>query len=427
MTPFPPGFAMRRRARAALPAILLALILAWQGAANAEESQPEHLLTGDFRSDYYSTSKAFNGQHNLLGYTAELKLASEWTPNLSSKVFGRFNDSDVKDSSARVELLEAFTLWRHESADLRIGKQIIAWGRADGINPTDNLTPRNYRINLPYEEDQRSGVPLVKLDYFPAEQKTVTLYVTPFFQESKIPLPNVDGLSYLNEPPEPGHWSVAAKYDQKGDNLDWSVSYFHGHNLLPEAHQTFSYRYVSLYYPKISVFGADAALNLGRYAWRAEFAYTMRDEPQPLATEGLRNNWALVSGFDRTFDGELNVNVQMIVQQNYGLANLAYFETATGRALATANTITFRQQQATTLGYTTRIKKEWLNGTLSAEILAFGYVNPFSAYGRPLLAYALTDAVKLTVGADLFFGGTGTFFGRNKPISNVFAEVRYSF
>ena len=41
--------------------------------------------------------------------------------------------------------------------DLRLGKQIIVWGRADALNPTNNLTPVDFRIRSPLEDDIRLG------------------------------------------------------------------------------------------------------------------------------------------------------------------------------------------------------------------------------------------------------------------------------
>src|SRR4051812_8641104 len=41
--------------------------------------------------------------------------------------------------------------------DLRLGQQIVVWGRADALNPTSNLTPVDFRIHSPVEDDRRVG------------------------------------------------------------------------------------------------------------------------------------------------------------------------------------------------------------------------------------------------------------------------------
>jgi hypothetical protein len=72
---------------------------------------------------------------------------------------------------------------------LRIGEQIIAWGRADGINPTDNLTPRDFVVLLPPEEDQRFGTTAIKLDTYLSQELTFTAFASSFFEPAKFPLP----------------------------------------------------------------------------------------------------------------------------------------------------------------------------------------------------------------------------------------------
>ena len=56
-----------------------------------------------------------------------------------------------------VDLREAYANAYIGPFDLRLGKQIIVWGRADALNPTNNLTPVDFRIRSPLEDDIRLG------------------------------------------------------------------------------------------------------------------------------------------------------------------------------------------------------------------------------------------------------------------------------
>jgi hypothetical protein len=56
-----------------------------------------------------------------------------------------------------VDLREAYVNAYLGPLDLRIGQQIIVWGRADALNPTNNLTPLDFRIHSPLEDDIRIG------------------------------------------------------------------------------------------------------------------------------------------------------------------------------------------------------------------------------------------------------------------------------
>ncbi len=55
------------------------------------------------------------------------------------------------------QLREAYADLYLGDFDLRAGQQIIAWGRADGINPTNNLTPQDYFVRSPEPDDIRMG------------------------------------------------------------------------------------------------------------------------------------------------------------------------------------------------------------------------------------------------------------------------------
>ena len=56
-----------------------------------------------------------------------------------------------------IDLREAYVNAYLGPFDLRLGKQIIVWGRADALNPTNNLTPVDFRIRSPLEDDIRLG------------------------------------------------------------------------------------------------------------------------------------------------------------------------------------------------------------------------------------------------------------------------------
>jgi hypothetical protein len=401
----------------------LGLCACGTGMAQTVAAGGEHQVSGNLRLDYYRNPKQYDDRRDAFGPSAEIKLDSHWSEQLTSKADLRWHQSALGEGDAQAEVLEAYALWHGRQIDIALGKQIVAWGRADGINPTDNISPRNYRIALPYEEDQRAGSAALRVNYFPDTQRALTLTVAPGFQPSRLSLPQTDGLHFVDQQPPRSRWPFAVKFDQRGEAVDWSISYFRGYKLLPELRATPFADQVALHYPKIAVFGADIARNVGAYGLRAELARVLRDESQ--AADGLRNNWMLVTGIDRNFENDLNINLQLVAQQN--TSDAASIAALTHTPLGAVNAVTFSQEGRHKLGATLRLGKKWRNGTLEAELLLFQYVNPATAYWRPLLAYALRDNVKLTLGAEHYAGRADSFFGRNKAIQTVFAEVKVQF
>ena len=85
-----------------------------------------------------------------------------------------------------LRLREAFVDLYLDNWDLRLGKQRIAWGATDWVNPTDNLNPVDY--TRPFEEDNRLEILAVKADRYFARWQSELVWV-PVFLPAKQPLP----------------------------------------------------------------------------------------------------------------------------------------------------------------------------------------------------------------------------------------------
>ncbi len=385
-------------------------------------------FSGALRLDYYRSSKNLDDQTGFLGGTAQLKILPTFNKSLDGKIEARLTNPDIGGGSeTRSKLLEGFATAHFDNADLRVGRQIVAWGRADGINPTDNLTPHDYTVMLPFEDDQRFGTTALKLDWYLSTEHTLTFFTTPFFEPSKFPFPRSMSLRETRPARTLANSEAAVKFNKTGGDMDWSVSYFHGHSLLPEMHPLPSTSTLELRYPEIDVIGADFARNFGRYGTRAEIAYIQTDDRHGQDPVAVNPYLYAVTGIDRTFMDNLNVNLQLVGRwvQHYTDPNTIVDPAL--RAAATANAINFGQQKRANYGMTTRISNKWFNDTLEAELLAFVDFGHSNSYLRPLVTYAFTDHTKATFGAELYRGPDDSPFGQLKRNQTVFAELRYSF
>lgn len=389
-------------------------------------------FAGAMRFDYFRSSKDLDNATGFFGTTAQARLNPVFNNYLDGKIEARVTNPDVGDhGDTDASLIEAFITTHFAHAQLRVGKQIVAWGRADGINPTDNLTPHDYRVLLPFEEDQRFGTTAIKFDAYLDTEYTLTLFTTPYFLPSKLALPT-DGATVIETRPE-HRWSnseVGIKLDKVGDSLDGSVSYYHGFSLLPEFRPlglTPTGPLLQLRYPEIDVLGADVAHNAGRYGFRAEVAYIRTEDRQGEDPVAPNPYVYVVAGADRTFLDSFSVNLQLVgrwVQYYTRPENIA---DPLAREAAIQNAITFGQQDRASYGMTSRLSNKWLNDTLEAEVLTFVNFRRSSFYVRPLITYAFTDHFRTTIGGELYSGADDTFFGRYKRNSGPFAELRYSF
>lgn len=322
--------------------------------------------------------------------------------------------------------------FRSDRADLRIGKQIIAWGRADGINPTDNLSPRDFTVLLPFEDDQRLGLPAAKIDYYLAPSYTLSVVASPFFSPSRIPLPATPTVSFVSSKPRSrlSNTELGVRLNQVGEGADWSVSAFHGFNQLPELQVVArgpTGSSIGLHYPRLTVVGADFAQNFGRYGVRAEVAYG-KLAGKPDADMGSKLPYLYwVAGIDRTFLDNLNLNVQLFQRRIFSYRDPEAIASPEDRALAVLSSVINGQRDRISGGVTLRISNKWFNDTLELEVFAVLNTTRHDRFIRPLCTYAISDHWKLTVGADLYAGAPDTQFGALKRSRGAFAELRFGF
>jgi hypothetical protein len=424
--------------KAAKRGSLLAFALAVAGPALAQEvnDAPDsggiqqalgalHLTT-TARVDYFQSSKTLGDNHDLLGATLQIKALPHINDRLDGKVEARATDADVRNRDGDAQqsrLLEAYLTVHSPKADLRLGNQIVAWGRADGINPTDNLTPHDYVVPLPLEEDQRFGVWAGKLDAYLTQNLTFTLLATPFFVPSKFALPPGSPVVETRPARTGSNTELALKLNKTGGDVDWSVSYYRGYRPLPSVAVTVPS--LDLRYDRIDVIGADLAHNIGRVGFRTEVAYTRSTESQNVDPNTSSSRLFWVGGIDRTLLENLNVNLQWFWRwmPHYQAPDVSTDPGA--HTVATLNSIISGQEARSSHGMTFRISNSWLNQTLTAELFAVINFTRGDHYLRPLLTYTFNDHFKGMLGGELYRGPKDTQYGLFKSTSGVFAELRY--
>ncbi len=388
--------------------------------------------SGAIRFDYFRSNRLLDDKSNFYGATLQGKLDAVLASGVDAKIDARATNPDASDKGdTDASLVEGYVTMRSDQWRVRAGKQIVPWGRTDAINPTDNLTPRDYVVLLPFDEDQRIGTTALTVDRYLSDELTLSVFTTPYFEPSKIPFPENQVVFVEQRPPRRLSKSeIGARINKAGGGIDWSASYFHGYSLLPD------FRPIGISpagivlqvdYGSTDIFGLDFATNVGRYGFRGEMAYVATSDVSGMDPFGKNPYWFYVIGGDRTFDGSLNINIQLFGRHVRNYSDPEDIADPIQRSIAVLNAIINSQQDRNTYGITARISKKWLNDTLKAEIFAVVNLTRDDSYLRPLITYDATDHVSLTVGADLYRGLDNTFFGRLKLNRGAFAEVRYSF
>lgn len=220
--------------------VLLTISLCWV-RLSAQEPQSGLSLSG------YTRATGFIGIMSDQDPTLK-SLYNESCLKLKAKAGSRgqaFTDirfragTEFGSAFSELNIREAYVDLFLGKTEFRIGKQITPWGRADGWNPTDNLTPSDYFVRSPDHDDMRLGVYRVRGRYNPMEWLKLEVDLAPWYTPSvyRFDLVDMPAFVTISAPQHPGfQWdktSIAGKVDLVFSGIEGSVSWFRGYDPLP--------------------------------------------------------------------------------------------------------------------------------------------------------------------------------------------------
>ena len=338
------------------------------------------------------------------------------------------NDENMKRTGNKVELREAFVSGAFGPVDISVGRQLVVWGRADTLNPTDNLSSRNYQLLTSDDEDQKTGTGMAKLTYNFESFRLIGFYI-PEFRANKLPISDNLSVTYSEVTPEKSDKQSAFKIESLNGESDWSLSYFEGLDKNPELQlltAPASPLPLSLVHTRIRTYGADYAINLGRFGLRAEAAYTLTQDSHG-EDYFIKNPFLyVVAGGDRTFLESLNINLQYLYRHIYFFQDPRDI-TDPSQELAIQEAILTNQYDHTQHGASLRISNKWLNDTLEVDLTAVSWFQHKDYLLRPKVRYAFNDYIKFILASDMYRGPVDSYFGSLNKISTTYCELQLNF
>lgn len=165
-----------------------------------------------------------------------------------------------------------------------LGKQFIRWGKADILNPTDRFAPRDF---LGVVESEFLATTAARVMWDARSNDTIDLVYAPLFTPSRTPLldqrwavlpailqsvPWRDAGSRL-----PGGPQLGVRWNHLGSGFENSLSFYEGFNHLPLFDWWIApapWRVeIARFFPKIRMYGGDAAVPLRWFTVKGEAAY----------------------------------------------------------------------------------------------------------------------------------------------------------
>jgi hypothetical protein len=406
----------------------LGAIAAGGAAESGEPTLSPPRLGATLAGGYWSGSRSLDDRGNLfvtwLDVKGDARVASVAAIHFEGRVWNE--DAVGGDRYARGEMRE---LWLDvqpsDSFDVRVGKQYMTWGRADGINPTDLVNGSDFTALVVDDSDRKLGSWDLKATKEFGGSSASALWLLNFVPSVFPFAPLAPGTSVFQRLPTEGFRQGAIKVETTGGHLDGSLCYFDGFDHTPD--MTLAGSAITLFYPRLRVVGGDVAKNWERFGLRAEGSYTFQENVVVTPFPPRQDVLAVVIGVDRSWLEYLNVNLQYLGRYLAHFDDPRAVRDPTVRSFAILRSLLIQQQSRVQNGMSARVSYKWFHETLEAEVHGVTWFERGDFVISPRAAYAINDNVKVSIGADLYRGPADSVFGLLKANSLGYAEVGYSF
>ena len=356
--------------------------------------------------DYSQVQNTFDLKAEYYGDIGELK----------AEVF--INQTDTEE--IEVGIKELYVDIFFDSMDLRIGKQQIIWGKADGVFITDVISPKDLsNFVLPDFDEVRMGVTALKANYY-MDAVDIELVWIPKFTPAVMP---EDGTLWevskpITLPSEPVYYVPGTTLDNSelftkmaymGSVIDFELMGGYMWDDLPSIDSDGSGGFRADY-SRVSMAGGSFSTDISGFIIRGEGAYyngkkfTVQAAPVTTVEKDFIN---YMIGLDYSIAG-FTLGTQFIQEIILDYDDRIVFN------YEFKNTMTFV------------VAKPFLNDTLMVEFFSYVGLTNEDALLRPKVTYDLVDGLEWIVGADIFLGDSGDF-GQYDDNDLIYTKVKYSF
>ncbi|WP_227497534.1 DUF1302 family protein [Marinobacter sp. BSs20148] len=320
---------------------------------------------------------------------------------------------------ADVELREFYLDHYVGDAFVRLGKQQIVWGQADGLRVLDVLNPLSYReFILPDIENRRiplwSALTEIALDNGTAQivwipDATVTKSTLPGATYSLIPDPFAgEGRLEVDRPDSFAKSDFGLKLSTFQQGWDLSLNYLYHTIDDPLIQFDPSEQLIRADYNRSHLIGGTASKPVGDVTFRSEIGLESEKRSLDPATGQVRKSEvaSYVLGLDYSGFSDWFISTQFF--QTYRFS-------------------TERDEEPSNEQFTLLVRRDAMNNALLLEVLGIYDLNNRDSLIQLEAEYSVSTNVVLRTGADLFFGKRTGTFGQFHDESRLSAGFTLSF
>ncbi len=351
--------------------------------------------------------------------------------------------NEFNEGLSEVNLREAYVSAYVGPFDFKVGHQIVVWGRADSLNPTNNLTPETILHRSPDEDDRRLANFLIR-SYYNIHPVRIEAVWVPVYRASYVPLDLLTLPSGVvrGEEDYPGATldksAFAVRLNFELPSFDGSLSYFNGYNPRPgistDSLSVFPPGEPFTIFPKayrMFVIGADFQTTAGEFGIRGEAGFRKPFGDYKAEFYIPNPDISYVFGIDKEFSGNWSLLVQYIGRYVFEFEELYFIavpDILPIKILQDKNRMIAGQQNDVSHAFSCRAGWQLLHEIMELEVVGFYNLTTEEYFLKPKMNYDIADALTFTLGAIVYGGPDNTLFGTiDEHLSAVFTELRLSF
>ena len=350
---------------------------------------------------------------------------------------------------------ELYAGYSSQFVDVLLGNQIVTWGRTDGFNPTNTITPTDYFFLSPIPDDQKLSNFMLRAQLRFTPEIELDLIGIPFYKQSVyrynlfVTDENVSFASPWLPEKDIENGTLAARLNFEFPVAGFSISASSGYNPY-QGYDVLSVEFSATQPPQITniakpyknnTLGADFAVPLGAVIIRGEAAYNHTTNfadsisvPNPDFgyVTGIEANIAGVTAIFQyigkyTMDFETLVEPELTDPMN-PLAQMAYAEEMILYASEKFSRKVFYQQKETNHAVVLSLNRDFMYSAINAELTGYYNFTSESFLVRPMLAWKVDDSLTAKIGGSYMYGSKDSMFEKTAPILNgLIVSVKANF
>ncbi len=322
-----------------------------------------------------------------------------------------YSDDELDALEDEVELFDAYLEGSLSSnLDMKVGRQVVVWGRSDTIRITDVLNPLdNRRPAMVDIEDLRLPVAMAKLDYFLGDWRITPIAVVEQRFSKNPPSGSAFNLSPHSLPTNQSYSDITPALSIGGEFSGWDINFYASQ--LRDDRGYFDGD--KLKHDRVNMLGTAVNILKGSWLLKSELAYF----------DGLKYTSAPNEEFTRTdalVGLEYNGIADTLISYDVAVRNMNDYDERLKRESLEVKERTYQ--------HALRMSSDFMNATLHANYLIslFGSTMDEGGFQRAWVKYDIKDGVYVNLGVVDYMGGSKSF----DAVSNndmIFTDISYSF